>query len=164
MSVLSEGRGGRTSSHSFIILRNEWIYPAYKLANACSPCSTCWHFLQMAWQKGELGKVAKWQRTDMFGHCLLPPRDTGLLVSVTKACLCECRCCCQWQEGNWVEVTPVWPLQSRFTLCIHFIYVMITRTSMFCLFFSSYNLWPSINLCFKIFSQWACLQMSFLSG
>lgn len=82
MSLLSKGRV--VSSHIFIILLNKWIYPAHKLTNAFSPCSTCWHFPADGSAEGETRKVVR----DKGQACLVivcHHSDTGLLASLARS-------------------------------------------------------------------------------
>lgn len=91
MSLLSKERV--VSSHIFIILLNKGIYPAHKLANTFSPCSTCWHFPTDGLAEGETREVV----SDRGQACLV----TVSYLSETLACvpLSPSQWACWEQEG-----------------------------------------------------------------
>lgn len=104
MSLLSKGRV--VSSHIFIILLNKWIYPAHKLANTFSPCSTCWHFPADGLAEGEAWKVISDKGQDVWSLSLTTQRHWPACSShpasalFGRARLCDCRHHWEGHRGN----------------------------------------------------------------
>lgn len=138
MSLPSKGRV--VSSHIFIILLNKWIYPAYKLANAFSPCSTCWHFpadgsAEEEWERW-LGTKDRHVWSLSFtaeGHWpARPSHPAGGLAGRGRAW--DCRYCCEGQSGGREEVRPAFPLRMNFRILNLFVLLWVGQ-SVFCVFF-----------------------------
>lgn len=142
MSLLSKERV--VSSHIFIILLNKWVYPAHKLANTFSPCSTCWHFPADGSAEGETRKVV----SDKGQACLV----TVLYHSETLACLplspsqwaCWEREALRLQtllgriERGRKEVKSAWPLRMDFPLSILNLFISLwVGEGIFTVFFPS---------------------------